>query len=564
MSDNQSVTDLTAQDPGKRDLSDTSLADAATQINQDLKEEDTQKQAQTGGQYGYIDIARTPINPDLCQIVDANQAEQALLIPFYRLGTKLRIAVADPENELTKALIKQLVDVGYEIQINLATQEGILQAVQLFHQAQSKEKQVIQTKVDETQVEDYQHEIENLGSIADKIGISNAKEGLTQLQLGAIKTKASDIHFQPEKTAVLIRFRIDGMLQDVARIDRKVYEQLAQQIKYEAGMKLNVHDVPQDGRIGFEYNDRNIDVRVSVLPTAMGETLVLRILDSGKKFATFESLGFRPEYLKMLDEVSNLSQGMILVTGPTGSGKTTTLYTLLSKYNTPEKKIITLEDPVEYHLDNIVQSQIKEDKNYTFASGLESILRQDPDVVMIGEIRDLDTANTAIQAALTGHVMLSTLHTNSALESIPRLVNIGMSGVIIAPALDMLMAQRLVRTFCPHCVQNAPVSDSDRTLLEQEITNISAITNQQYAIPAELPAAQGCDKCNHTGFLGRNVIAEMLRVDDEFRDLILKGESISVLKQAATKRGMITMKQDGILKVLEGKTALTEVLRVTN
>lgn len=564
MSENRSITDLTQQAPAQKNLQDTSLVDAAGLINQDLKEEDTQKKAQASGKYGYIDIARTPINPDLFHVVDATVAEQAMLIPFFRLGTKLRIAVTDPEKETTQALIKQLVDAGYEIQINLATEEGILQAIKLFHQAQSREKQVVKTEVDESTVEDYQKEIENLASIAEKIGLSNAKEGLNELELGAIKTKASDIHFQPEDEAVLIRFRIDGMLQDVARIEKSVYEQLVQQIKYEAGMKLNVHDVPQDGRVGFVYNDRNIDVRVSVLPTALGETLVLRILDSGKKFAEFDQLGFRPDHLQMLDDVSSLSQGMILVTGPTGSGKTTTLYTLLSRYNVTEKKIITLEDPVEYHLDNIVQSQINEAKDYTFASGLESILRQDPDVVMIGEIRDLDTANTAIQAALTGHVMLSTLHTNSALESIPRLVNIGMNPVMIAPALDMIMAQRLVRTFCPHCVKTAPVSDADRAIIEKELVEISSITGQQYTIPVELPVAQGCTECNHTGYLGRNVIAEMLRVDDEFRELILKGESISVLKDAAKKRGMLTMKQDGILKVIEGKTSLKEVLRVTN
>lgn len=564
MPEDRSITDLTKEAPVQKNLQDTSLADAATQINQDLKEEDTQKTAQSSGKYGYIDIARTPINPDLYFILDANDVERAMLIPFFRLGKKLRIAVADPENEVTKSLIAQLVDSGYELQLNLATEEGIQQAVKLFHQAQSKEKQVVQTEVDETTIEDYQKEIENLASIAEKIGISNAKEGLNALELGAIKTNASDIHFQPEDEAVLIRFRIDGMLQDVARIERSVYDQLVQQIKYEAKMKLNVHEVPQDGRISFVYNERNIDVRVSVLPTALGETLVLRILDSGKKFATFEELGFRPEYLKMLDEVSSLSQGMILVTGPTGSGKTTTLYTLLSKYNSPEKKIITLEDPVEYHLDNIVQSQIDEEREYTFANGLESILRQDPDVVMIGEIRDLDTANTAIQAALTGHVMLSTLHTNSALESIPRLVNIGMNPVMIAPALDMLMAQRLVRTFCPHCVKNAAVSENDKAILEKDLADISAVTGQQYVVPAELPQAQGCDQCNHTGFLGRNVIAEMLRVDDAFRDLILNGQSITVLKEEALKRGMITMKQDGVLKVIEGKTSWNEVLRVTN
>jgi len=549
-----------------RDPNIQSLQDASSKINQGFKERSIANQANSSdGKYGYIDIARTPINPDLFSLIDANVADQALLIPFFRLGTKLRIAVVDPENETARALIAAFQEKKYEVQINLASAEGVKQALKQFHNAQALETQKLETKVDEKQLEEYQKELENLAKLTEKIQASSAKEGLNALEIGAIKTGASDIHFQPEKDGVRVRFRIDGILQELTKLDSPVYAQLAQQIKYEAKMKLNVTDIPQDGRIAFRINDRDIDVRVSALPTAYGETLVLRILDSGKQFGNFEGLGFSKEQLAQIDEISNLSQGMILITGPTGSGKTTTLYSLLSRYNTPEKKIITLEDPVEYRLERIVQSQIREDKGYTFSAGLESVLRQDPDVVMIGEIRDLDTAQTATQAALTGHVMLSTLHTNSALESIPRLTNMGLEPFVIAPALDTIMAQRLVRTFCPHCKTDEAVSAMDKAYLEKEVAIINKLKGTNYVVPDTLPKANGCKTCNQTGYLGRLVIVEIIRLDDKFREVVLENSSsLLVLKKAAVKRGILFMKQDGILKVISGQTSLSEIRRVTN
>jgi len=558
--------DVSSQKIQIKDPKVQSLQDASSKINQNFKERsiaDTAKQSD--GKYGYIDIARTPINPDLFALVDADLAEQALLIPFFRLGMKLRVAVADPENQMAKQLLQDFANKKYEVQLNLASAEGIKLALKQFHQAQALETQKLETKVDETQLEEYQKELENLAKLTEKIQASSAKEGLNALEIGAIKTGASDIHFQPEKDGVRVRFRIDGILQELTKLDLTVYAQLAQQIKYEAKMKLNVHDVPQDGRIAFRINDRDIDVRVSALPTAYGETLVLRILDSGKQFGNFAKLGFTNEQLAQIDAISNLSQGMILITGPTGSGKTTTLYSLLSRYNTPEKKIITLEDPIEYRLERVVQSQIREDKGYSFSAGLESVLRQDPDVVMIGEIRDLDTAQTATQAALTGHVMLSTLHTNSALESIPRLTNMGLEPFVIAPALDTIMAQRLVRTFCPHCKTEEIVSASDKAYLEKELAAINELKGTNYVVPETLPKANGCKACNQTGYLGRLVIVEIIRLDDEFREVVLENSSsLLALKEAAVKRGILFMKQDGVLKVISGQTSLSEVRRVTN
>lgn len=540
------------------------LMDATKKINQDFKEKaasDTAKSS--GGKYTYIDIARTPINPDLFFLVDVKQAESALIIPFFRLGRKLRVAVADPQNIETQKELKKLEDDDYELVISLATPEGIKQALTQFHHAQDAVKTPIDSNIEED-LEAYQLELSNISKLVAEIEPSNIKDGLYKILLSSMKTHASDLHFQPEAKKTILRFRIDGILQNVAELKPEIYKQITQQIKYDAGLKLNVYEIPQDGRLSFKVNERNVDVRISTIPTEFGETIVMRILDSGKKFATFEELGFSEEHLNILKEISDLAQGMILVTGPTGSGKTTTLYSMLNVYNTPEKKIITLEDPIEYHLERIVQSQIDIKKGYDFSKGLNSILRQDPDVVMIGEIRNTETANTALQAALTGHVLLSTLHTNSALESIPRLINMGLEPFMIAPALDTIMAQRLVRTFCPHCVNKQIVSATDKEYLTSKILEIQKITGKSYDIPAELPVAVGCEKCNHTGYLGRIVIAEIFRVDAVFKEMIIKKSTAVELEQKAQSLGLINMEQDGIIKVLNGKTSLQEVKRVTN
>ena len=515
-----------------------SLLDVSAGINKDFKEKSVKdRAAASDGQYGYVDIAATPINPDLYVMVDAEILNSAQTLPFFRLGSQLRIAVVNPDDANTKIAIKPFL----EYKAEHTTKENILE---------------------KKDIEEYQKELENLAKLTETMKVSSAKDGLLTLLVGAIRTKASDIHMQPEDDSVKLRFRIDGILQTVSQLDSKIYSQLCKQIKYDSGMKLNVTDVPQDGRMMFETQDRSVDVRVSVLPTDNGETIVMRLLDSGKNFLSLEQLGFNQEHLEIFEKICRLSQGMILVTGPTGSGKTTTLYSMLSNYNTPDKKIITLEDPVEYHLDNIVQSQIHADKGYTFASGLESILRQDPDVVMIGEIRELDTANTALQASLTGHVVLSTIHTNSALESVSRLMNIGIEPYLIAPSLDTVIAQRLCRTFCPKCVKHEKITDSEKQILTEHLQTVSAVTKKQYTIPDTLPKAQGCDVCNNTGYLGRVVVAEVIRLDEELKEMILQKDSTYKLQKKAYDKGIISLFMDGILKVITGKTSLEEVLRV--
>ncbi len=456
-------------------------------INRDFEEKSAAERAAKMGM-SYIDVAKVPINPDHIKVVEAERALEALLIPFFKVGDKLRVAIAHPTDPKTQAVLKELKGQGFSINVNLASESGIRQALGIYTKINVAAEQSQENTVDEDALDSYQAEIENLASLRQKIESGTAEEALNILSVGAIKTHASDIHYQPEEKEVTIRFRIDGVLQNVLTLDRDTYNYLANQLKYKAGMKLNIDNVPQDGRYQFRINERKIDVRVSSIPTEFGESFVCRLLDSNKKAYELKDLGFEGRNLELLEKAITLSNGMILVTGPTGSGKTTTLYSLLNRFNSPDQKIITLEDPIEYHLNGITQSQINSKRGFTFGSGLRAILRQDPDVVMLGEIRDKETADTAAQAALTGHILLSTLHTNSAIETVPRLRNMGIKPFMIAPSLSVVVAQRLVRKVCPHCAKQVSVSPQEQTVIQKVLDGLKARGIQTAdVIPSQLP-----------------------------------------------------------------------------
>jgi type II secretory ATPase GspE/PulE/Tfp pilus assembly ATPase PilB-like protein len=501
-----------------------------------------------------------PINPDYLKLIPFEDSEKAKIICFYKLGNKLRVAVTDPENEGTKRVLNTLKEQGYLLNVNLASNSGIIEVISKYKLEQKYKKKEIVEKVEERILKTYEKEIQELKEIEKKIPEVTAEEAVNLINIGAMKTKASDIHYEPEKENVDVRFRIDGILYKVLSIKPQVYANILGQIKYQTKMKLNVSDIPQDGRYSFNYNDRKIDVRVSIIPTETSESIVCRLLDSGKKFSSFEELGFDGEHLEKMKKLLDLSHGMILVTGPTGSGKTTTLYSLLSGFNTPDKKIITLENPIEYHIDGLVQSQVNEKGTYNFSDGLKAILRQDPDIVMIGEVRDLETASTCAQAALTGHVLLSTLHTNSAVESIPRLINMGLEPFVVAPSLDTVIAQRLVRRVCKKCGKLEAITEEEKKIFEQAFEELKKYSPDKIPqIPSQVYHAQGCEECSHTGYTGRLVIVEMLTVDDEIRELILSRSSAAKIKELARKKGFITMKEDGIRKVALGLTTFEEV-----
>ncbi|MFC1749353.1 GspE/PulE family protein, partial [Pseudomonadota bacterium] len=504
------------------------------------------------------------INPDLLKLITPKTAKKALILPFFKIGKKIRLAVADPENEDTKKVIEKFKKNGYAVNINLATDDGLLEAMQLYDSEQYKVKKEIKSKVDESALKGFEDELTELKALEEKITSTTSEEACYLVNIGALKAGASDIHYEPEEKGVRVRFRIDGMLHDVFHLDAATFINIANQIKYQAKLKINITNETQDGRYSFTVNKRKVDLRVSILPTQYGETYVCRLLDSERHVADFDALGYTGYALTKIKKVLSLRNGMILVTGPTGSGKTTALYTLLDKFNTPEVKVITLEDPIEYHLKGISQSQINEKRGYDFANGLRAILRQDPDIVMVGEIRDEETAETAAQAALTGHVLLATLHTNSAIETIPRLVNIGLPPFMVAPALDTVIAQRLVRQFCTDCAEMKKVSTSKKEELNRVLEMIKNIQPTIKAeVPQELPVAKGCDKCSGTGYKSRISIVEVLEVDNEMRDLILDKASSMKMIEAARRKGMLTMYEDGILKVIQGVTSLSEVHRVT-
>ncbi len=415
-------------------------------------------------------------------------------------------------------------------------------------------------------IKDVRSNIKNISDFKKKI-ISYLKKLTSDLVdlilFGAIELNASDIHLEPEKEKVKIRIRIDGILEDVTSFNPANYHSILSRIKLLSGLKLNVTDRPQDGRFSILAEDNLIEIRTSSLPSEYGESIVLRILNP-KNLINLEDLGLRKDLFELFEKEIKKPNGMIIVTGPTGSGKTTTLYAILKKLNNPEIKIITIEDPIEYELEGISQTQVDSKKGYDFANGLRALMRQDPDVILVGEIRDLETAKIALQAALTGHLVLTTLHTNDAAGAIARLEALGESPINIAPALNVVIAQRLVRKICPKCKTFRRISSQELKEIKKELKNlpknikISKITSE-----TKIAEGKGCSYCNFTGYKGREGIFEAFLVDEEIENFILKSPSISSLRNLAKKKGMVTMRQDGLIKVLEGKTTLKEVQRVT-
>lgn len=380
---------------------------------------------------------------------------------------------------------------------------------------------------------------------------------------GGIALNASDVHIEPLEEKAKMRVRVDGILHDVLLLPLSNYNSILSRIKLLAGAKLNVSDRPQDGRFTITMGEFEVEVRVSVIPAEHGESIVMRILNP-ESLIDLKELGVRKNLLKNFKEQIKKPNGMILVTGPTGSGKTTTLYAFLRKIRSPKKKIITIEDPIEYHLDGISQTQAEEEKGYDFASGLESIVRQDPDVILVGEIRSKETAKISLQASLTGHLVFSTVHTNDAAGTITRLHSLGAEIVNIAPALRMVIAQRLVRETCDKCMEFRKPTPKELKKLKKTLSNLpEEVEKPEINENTEIPDAKGCKYCNNTGYRGRTAIFEAFTVDEEIEELILSKPSISELRKKIQEKGMITMKQDGFLKVMKGQTTIQEVERIT-
>lgn len=425
-----------------------------------------------------------------------------------------------------------------------------------------------EVRVSSALVDDVAKSCQNISDLAKRLqGIKDneVSEVLSLLLACSLSFEASDIHLESLEQGVKIRLRIDGILQDVGTMSLQLYEPLLSRIKLLSGIKLNVADRPQDGRFSLEVEGGKslVEIRSSTLPSEYGESVVMRILNP-KSLLTLKDLGLRKDLLDLFEKEIRKPNGMIIATGPTGSGKTTTLYAFLKTVQKPEIKIITIEDPIEYHLEGISQTQVHPGKGYTFASGLAAIVRQDPDVILVGEIRDGQTAEIAIQAALTGHLVFSTLHTNDAAGTIARLTSLGVQGTsTIASSLNLVIAQRLVRKVCKKCTTFSKITAQELKFMQKALQAVPRQIKVKVSSTLKMPKIKGCPACNNTGYKGRVGIFEVIAVDDEMESYILSNPSIGDLRNTAKKRGMITMEEDGYLKVAEGITTLQEVQRVT-
>lgn len=517
----------------------------------------------------YLDLSRMTIDLDALRIVPEETAKNAKVAVFQKIGNKLQVAIETPNSESAMSAIKDLEQKGFKATVYMVSEESLRRAWNRY----SEVSEYMETSrgiigVSPEKLEEFigqTNTIQKLKGVFSSAAIlkkdRKTSEVLEIILAGAISADASDIHIEPQKESVRLRLRIDGVLHDILFFDYKTYNLLLSRIKLTSGLKLNIHNQAQDGRFSIRANNAETEVRVSVIPEAFGESVVLRILSPKSISVSFEELGMEKGLFETMEKELKKPNGMILTTGPTGSGKTTTLYAFLKKTYTPEAKIITLEDPIEYHLDGIVQTQVEESTGYTFSVGLRSILRQDPDIIMVGEIRDLETARTAMNAALTGHMVLSTLHTNNAAGTIPRLIDLGANSNIIAPAINVAMAQRLVRKLCNICKEKYEPNSKEKILI-CGVTDSFPENLRMDIKDFSLWKAVGCNACNNIGYKGRVGVFEAILVDDKMETLILGMPSEAEILNNAKSQGILNMKQDGILKVLNGVTSLEELQRV--
>lgn len=533
------------------------------EVNRAFEEKEAIKLANETG-LSYVDLMKLPINIDLLSIVSEEQCRLASAMPFFRTGKKLRLAVTDPKSVETQKLIEQLRAQDYSINLNIATHAGLEEALKVYHVEFFKHKKEIENVYNPEDLGNMLEEIQNLASLKDKLDTLSGEESTNALLVGAMRAGSSDIHIEPFDKATKIRFRIDGVLQEVFSVEKSKATQMITQFKHLAHIKLNITNRPQDGRFSFYLNHDKVDVRLSSLPTMFGESLVMRLLSPQKKLLQLPDLGLSGHGLELIQAAIARPNGLILATGPTGSGKTTTLYALLNLLNHAEDKIITLEDPVEYNVPGIVQSQINAENGYDFASGLRAILRQDPDILMVGEIRDRETAEIACESSLTGHIVLSTIHTNDAVSTIPRLLNMGVPPYILAPAIDTIIAQRLLRRICTFCKVQHQYSVEEMNLIGTMLSSIESLLDMHIDRPQEFFKGAGCEKCSHTGYRGQVGIYEVFTVDPTLEKMILAVRSgTDLLSYVREHQKMLTLRESGVLQVLQGVTTLEEVIRVT-
>lgn len=493
-----------------------------------------------------------PKEPVVVENLSVKFMKQTRFIPLKLEEDSLLISMANPEDFYTVDALR--LAYGLKIEVCEGSEEDILEAIERLYGAGT---QSLETIIEEAGKDIYdispqgEEDADHLRDLASEAPIIRL---VNRLIFNAVELRASDIHFEPFEKEFKVRYRIDGVLHEVEFPPSRLQAAIISRVKIMAKLDIAERRLPQDGRIKLKISDKEIDFRVSTLPTLFGESLVMRILDRETLILDLEQLGLPSDILSQYVDLVSQPYGMILVTGPTGSGKTSTLYTTLAKINSPEKKIITLEEPVEYQLSGINQIQVNPKIGMTFANGLRSIVRQDPDIILVGEIRDKETAEIAIQSALTGHLLFSTLHTNDAVGAITRLLDMGVENYLLGSTLLGIMAQRLVRVICPYCKE--PVRPEERLLRSMRVT-------PEETRGVDFFIGKGCEECRNTGFRGRTAIFEYLPVDDDIRKEISTSSSTERIKDVALSKGILTLRQDGWRKIKAGITTISEVLKVT-
>lgn len=525
----------------------------------------------------YIDLSRLGVDNEALRVISEKEARELNIAPFKLFGKNIFVALRSPTDDLKKRLKDDLERKNLVPTFYMASATSINKVWERYKELSMAESSIIggidisgevlrETAKKIEKIQDLQKMIEEAleGNKIHKIS-----HLLEIILAGAIAIKASDIHIEAEEKRCRLRLRLDGILQDTNFFGLDVYRLLNSRIKLLSGMKLT-SQIAQDGRFSITEEEGEISIRASLIPGAYGESIVMRILDPKSIQVKIEEIGIEPFLFSIIQEEIEKPNGLILVTGPTGSGKTTTLYAFLRKVYSPEIKIITIEDPVEYHLAGVTQTQTHEEKGYTFAEGLRSALRQDPDVVMVGEIRDNETAEIAVQSALTGHIVFSTLHTNNAAGVIPRLINLGVNPKILVSALSLSIAQRLVRKLCTFCKKEKVPSEEELKTIKLVVDSIKNegknLTNYNINpdAPIKLFEAMGCDKCNMTGYKGRMGIFEAIKTDEAIEKIMPENPSEREIKKIASAQGILSMRQDGIVKIINGITSFEEVQSVVD
>ena len=508
-----------------------------------------------------INLAHFEIDSNVIKLIPADVARKYNILPVNKTGATITIAMADPTNVFAMDDIKFMT--GYNVEPVVASELGIKAAIDNYYGTTSalelkrvmEDLQSSETADLEVLEEDEDLDVATLAAESEEAPVVKL---VNLILTDAIKRGASDIHIEPYEKEFRVRFRVDGILYEIMNPPLKLRDAMTSRMKILAKLDISEKRLPQDGRIKLKMklNDKNkeLDFRVSVLPTLFGEKIVLRLLDKDNLRLDMTKLGFEPESLVKFEEAIFKPWGMVLVTGPTGSGKTNTLYSALSKVNSPEVNIMTAEDPVEFNLPGINQVQMKESIGLNFAATLRSFLRQDPNIILVGEIRDFETAEIAIKAALTGHLVLSTLHTNDAPSTINRLMNMGIEPFLVATSVQLIAAQRLVRRICSNCKEELDVTPQALANLGYKPDEIGKFT---------VFKGRGCEKCNNTGYKGRVGLVEVMQIDDELRDMILSGSSAIEIKKRAQETGMISLRRSGLIKIMDGVTTIEEVVRET-